>query len=1153
MRPVSYRLSIFFLVATSLLGATFLWLGYTNNGLKIICKTAQILTPGLKIEGLSGTFSSPLKISRVEFDSKDLHVIIDGFFLHWQPSSLFQARLAIEGLSTEGVYITLKTKDEDNGPHNTKELKDIFNLPVELDVKKLQISNLSWRQHNAEAILFRDTFAIFSIKEDRLDLRRFTTRFDNQPLSVELKGSFDFQSAVLPFHLSAKIRYPDPKKKRHLTALISAVGDTKDLALIMNTKGWVTGRLKANVFSCLSNPSWDVSVAIKEADLTHLNKDTPVKFSALKGHSKGSSRAFDLTLSGLISSNKIPVDDFLLSATGHNGMLKLSSLVLHGLNGEIVAKGVLNTEKGFAWRISAILKAMDPSVKWPKWKGRISGQLTSSGHVAKGMRPRAEIHINEIYGTLNNKEIHVAGALSLEGNRYTLPRLEIKSGKTTGVVSGWFDAKQADLNGYFESPDLSDMVPGLKGYLKIRGTLKGALNAPGINFSCIAKKVDSSIFSSDLIEASLKTGEGLKGELFARIKSKGLRLKGLEIGNVNLRLDGTGDHNTLYANVYGRQIDGRLFVKGHIDGLNKYAGSIRQLRLSFKGQRWTMVMPTGFIISRQGVVIKGLCMKELERDSKICLDLQRTRGQKMLARLRVRRFALEEISGLLTHDFKITGLVSGTVELRKDVNGGMKGFFNLETRPRLQLSWVVASGVRTIDLSEKLRGRIGERGLAAKLDITFDQIGTVTANVELPGWTYPNTTDKAQALAADVKIDLDQLDFIEAFIPQITQLKGRARAHVSLSGSTSRIKLGGNGSLSSLAFEVPALGISLWSQEIKLWSQTGDIRFSGRVNSGGGMLDISGSVTRLRQSWETKAMLKGSRFLASNTPQLKAYVSPDISLKIEKENLFLDGRLSIPEARINPQGFEKDAILPSADLVIERPGEKKRSNDLNIHADIKVSLGKHVKFDGFGLKGRLEGEIRLIELPEQPVLADGALFIKDATFNLYGTDLQLTKGRFLYSSTPIDSPEVELEAVRQTGDITAGFRIRGSIKEPVLSLFSQPSLPESEILSFLVGGGGEVSRSKSGAAIAGAANIIASRIKRFLGLEELRVKSGHTTRDLSILIGTYLTPKLYVQFINDIGENMTTLKLKYSLTKRIEIQSESGQNPSADIFLKFER
>ena len=98
-----------------------------------------------------------------------------------------------------------------------------------------------------------------------------------------------------------------------------------------------------------------------------------------------------------------------------------------------------------------------------------------------------------------------------------------------------------------------------------------------------------------------------------------------------------------------------------------------------------------------------------------------------------------------------------------------------------------------------------------------------------------------------------------------------------------------------------------------------------------------------------------------------------------------------------------------------------------------------------------------------------------------------------------------------------------------------------------------MSRSKSGAAIAGGANILASKIREFLGLEDLQVKSGKETEDISILVGTYLTPDLYVQFINDIGENMSILKLKYTLTKRIELQTETGDNPSADIFFKFER
>ena len=76
---------------------------------------------------------------------------------------------------------------------------------------------------------------------------------------------------------------------------------------------------------------------------------------------------------------------------------------------------------------------------------------------------------------------------------------------------------------------------------------------------------------------------------------------------------------------------------------------------------------------------------------------------------------------------------------------------------------------------------------------------------------------------------------------------------------------------------------------------------------------------------------------------------------------------------------------------------------------------------------------------------------------------------------------------------------------------------------------------------------------RQLGLDELRVETGGDLAEASVVAGTWLSPRTYVQYVNELGTGETLLRLRYDLTRRIQIQTETGRAQGADIFYTFER
>jgi translocation and assembly module TamB len=200
----------------------------------------------------------------------------------------------------------------------------------------------------------------------------------------------------------------------------------------------------------------------------------------------------------------------------------------------------------------------------------------------------------------------------------------------------------------------------------------------------------------------------------------------------------------------------------------------------------------------------------------------------------------------------------------------------------------------------------------------------------------------------------------------------------------------------------------------------------------------------------------------------------------------------------------------------------------------------------------------IIDEPGRPVVGRGRLGISDGVYQAYGQDLTIERGYALFADSPVENPGLDVRAVREVDDVTAGIRITGTMKKPNLKLFSTPSMSETDILSYIVTGrpGGESSGKTAGVMAmlqASGVSNIATELGRQFGLEELRVDTGSTLEEASVVAGTYLSPRLYVQYVNELATMETKFRMRYDLTDRWQLEAETGRTQSGDFFYTFDR
>jgi translocation and assembly module TamB len=297
-----------------------------------------------------------------------------------------------------------------------------------------------------------------------------------------------------------------------------------------------------------------------------------------------------------------------------------------------------------------------------------------------------------------------------------------------------------------------------------------------------------------------------------------------------------------------------------------------------------------------------------------------------------------------------------------------------------------------------------------------------------------------------------------------------------------------------------------------------------------------------------------------DVPEARIDASPDLDFRIDAHDIVVKGEVKVPLARIRPADLT-NAVLPSADEVLVGPTEKIETDPFRVTSEITMTLGDKVSIETYGLSGHVTGSITESTLPDQPTRAKGELQIKDGQYTALARKLDIERGRLIFSDRLLVDPAVDIRAVKEFPDIKAGVNVRGTLREPRLSFFSEPSVPQSQIVSLLLAGGSLQSAQEPGRAgtpgarqeVAGqAAALLASQLGNRIGLPDISVESD-LSNETSLVLGKYLSPRLYVSYGISLTESINTIKMRYTLDDRWTVKTEAGKERSADLVYTIEK
>jgi translocation and assembly module TamB len=203
---------------------------------------------------------------------------------------------------------------------------------------------------------------------------------------------------------------------------------------------------------------------------------------------------------------------------------------------------------------------------------------------------------------------------------------------------------------------------------------------------------------------------------------------------------------------------------------------------------------------------------------------------------------------------------------------------------------------------------------------------------------------------------------------------------------------------------------------------------------------------------------------------------------------------------------------------------------------------------GLGLATRVEGalSVRCTGVAGDDAFSVfGEVRTDEGRYRAWGLALNIETGIVRFNG-PYLNPSLNLLAIRPEIEVRAGVRVTGTLSAPVVQLYSDPSLPESEILSWVVLGrptiiSGAEGSSMQQAALGLLAGQLASSLADDIGVDELGVDES------AVSIGKRISNELYVTYEAGLSGAASVLYVFYDITRRLTVRGQTGEATAVDL------
>ncbi|MEI8631633.1 translocation/assembly module TamB domain-containing protein [Vibrio sp. PP-XX7] len=415
----------------------------------------------------------------------------------------------------------------------------------------------------------------------------------------------------------------------------------------------------------------------------------------------------------------------------------------------------------------------------------------------------------------------------------------------------------------------------------------------------------------------------------------------------------------------------------------------------------------------------------------------------------------------------------------------------------------------------QLNANLKDHQISLSGDVDLQDNGDLKFNL-----TVPNMDKPKPQMTGTLAVHQIDLNFLQALIGEFSQFHTVVNSQVSFSGPFDHPNLKGHLTLNEMNIQGEMTPVDISQGKVVIQFNGYQADGYAQVETPGGSLHLKGDADWTAiESWKIGAHLYADGVAVDLPPRVHLKAVPDLMLTMTPSLAKVEGSVSLPEGQIVVEALPSNAVRVSKDQVIvdssHQPIKKDRALPIRLETDVTVKLGDQVRLSAFGLKGRLQGQLKVTQRDQAPFI-NGDVNIFGGTYRSFGQDLVIKQGKILMNG-PVNQPYVSITAIRNPDNIqdnvTAGIQVTGPADHPSVSIFSDPVMPQANALSYLLrgqdldaeSGGNAITSSLIGLSLAQSGKVV-GEIGQAFGVQDLQLDTSGAGDASQVTVSGYILP-----------------------------------------------
>lgn len=1080
------------------------------------------------------TISASTNLDTLDYDLDSIHFKLEKLETLWHLSPSGDGKLFVERLRARRLLITMRGNSKKTGG---SALPNRITLPFPIKVQQAEIAQVIVVTSTGRHILNNVQLDLEAdAKTIRLNTLRSDTDFGKTEVALNM-------STVNPFKLSGAV------------SIKQVMSSTYD-RLSYDVKTNLSGNLKELHFE---------SSALLTRQGDHL--------AIIQSDNKSSDPAAHITVKGEIGL----LNDYPLTVNAQ--IIKLRPELLGNYP---------SAKLNFDLNLQSKLGSNDSSqaalqVQFSSWDSHWQDQVLSS--VGKVTIAGTQIRNIDFQAEIARNTVKASGSL--------------------GVVDSYLEWRA-------ELPSLSAFGAQFSGEAHANGTLAGSLDNLALRFNLLAQKLHlPGDINVNKIEGQATLKEGELGKFEANMKANGLQIAKSPVLDVSLNLQGTrAAHQLLikaqsqpkiHANSQGKVLQFQSILQGGLVS-DHWRGQIENL--VYKGETlMTLEAPAALNCGRDNLTIANAVLQMAT--GRVYIDALNIDSKGFSSKGHLTQVALDDLPQvLLTLPSRLQGnlIFSGKwdIDAYKTLNGSISLW-----REAGDLVMTNVDGTTKLLGLQEVKGGVQfhDNNADFTLHLTGQQLGSLDTHLT----TTLTRVDSGFSLMANAPLTLTstaQLNTL-AWLPLPPSLMdaspdGELTIFVQGNGTILKPNLRGNVMGKNLQLTLPSRGIALTNGTLEANFENNQLRITQALwKAGEGYLRTNGVMLMENKQPRVDLDWTADKFTVISGADRLLILSGSGKTALAQDMLSISGNFTVEKGLI--ELTDEDTPTLDDDVIVLGRTESLLEPRLKVLLNrLRIDLGENFILRGRGLDAELSGSVALSGLTQYSPHTEGSIKVKKGTYMAYGQVLNIERG-ILNFSGPVDNPGLNIRAMRNgrsvsaaditetsflpvnTGErmtessssaassgagvtgsgfqtVNAGVEITGSAFQPTIKLVSDPSVPDTEKLSWLMlGHGMDQARKNDFSMLLRAAGVmltqgqsvpLQTQLARAAGLDEINL-SGVNAESASFTFGKRLSSQLYLSYEKSISGLLDVARLTFNITPRWTLQTEAGTESAVDALYTF--